>query len=59
MVQLYVIQGRIIALNILALVELSKYMRNEYNLRNLEIWNYGVVCKVKRLRVFQEFFQSH
>ena len=35
--QLYVIQGRIIALNILAFVKLSKYMRNEYNLRSLEV----------------------
>ena len=31
------IQGRIIALNILAFVELSKYMRNEYNLQSFEV----------------------
>ena len=35
--QLYVIQGSIAALNILALVKLSKYMRNEYNLRSLKV----------------------
>ena len=37
MVQLYLIQERIIALDILAFVELSKYMCNEYNLRSLEV----------------------
>ena len=37
MVQLYRIQRKIIALNILAFVELSKYMRNEYNLQSLEV----------------------
>ena len=31
------IQGRINALNILAFVELSKYVHNEYNLRSLEV----------------------
>ena len=37
LVQFYVIQGRVIALNILAFVELSKYMRNEYNLQSFEV----------------------
>ena len=38
MVQSYVIQGRIIALNTLAFVRLSKYMHNEYNMRSLEVF---------------------
>ena len=42
MVQLYVMQERIIALNTLAFVRLSKYMHNGYNMRSLKVLKYGV-----------------
>ena len=46
LVQFYVIQGRVIALNILAFVELSKYMRNEYNQWSLEVTFLYILSKL-------------
>ena len=50
MKQLYELKGRIIALNILAFVELSKYLRNEYSLRSLEVVFLYILSKLVECR---------